>query len=257
MQYNFLVIGETCKDIFKYGFSKRLSPEAPVPIFTPEEEVCTDGMAKNVYNNLVSLVKSFSQNYIVNKFVSNHSAVKVRYVDKKTNHYFLRVDTGDDKYDRIEFSDELKKLLKNAHCVLISDYDKGFLKTDDIIKISELVEEGCPIILDTKKKVKQLLPYVTFIKINNVEYLQNVDENDIAHHLDKMVVTLGERGTMYRGKVYPSPSPQNTIDVSGAGDTFMAAFSYMYMENGNTEESINFANKCAAQVVIKKGVVVI
>ena len=161
------------------------------------------------------------------------------------------------KYERIEFTDEFKKLLKNAHCVLISDYDKGFLKTDDIIKISELVEEGCPIILDTKKKVKQLLPYVTFIKINNVEYLQNVDEHDIAHHLDKMVVTLGERGTMYRGKVYPSPSPQNTIDVSGAGDTFMAAFCFKYMENGNTEESINFANKCAAQVVIKKGVVVI
>ena len=257
MQYNFLVIGETCQDIFKYGFSKRLSPEAPVPIFTPEEEVCTDGMAKNVYNNLVSLVKSFSQNYIVNKFVSNHSAVKVRYVDKKTNHYFLRVDTGDDKYDRIEFSDELKKLLKNAHCVLISDYDKGFLKTDDIIKISELVEEGCPIILDTKKKVKQLLPYVTFIKINNVEYLQNVDEHDIAHHLDKMVVTLGERGTMYRGKVYPSPSPQNTIDVSGAGDTFMAAFSFKYMEDGDIVSAINFANKCASEVVVKKGVVII
>jgi D-beta-D-heptose 7-phosphate kinase/D-beta-D-heptose 1-phosphate adenosyltransferase len=167
------------------------------------------------------------------------------------------VDIGDDKYERIEFSDELKNSLKNAHCVLISDYDKGFLKTEDIIKISELVEEGCPIILDTKKKVKQLLPYVTFIKINNVEYLQNVDKEDKCHHLNKMVITLGEKGTMYEDKIFPSASPQNTIDVSGAGDTFMAAFCYMYMENGDIKESINFANKCAAKVVIRRGVAVI
>jgi hypothetical protein len=29
------------------------------------------------------------------------------------------------------------------------------------------------------------------------------------------------------------------------------------MENRDVEESINFANKCAAQVVVKKGVVVV
>ena len=159
--------------------------------------------------------------------------------------------------ERIEFTDELKKLLTNADCVLISDYNKGFLKIDDIIKIRKSVREGCPIILDTKKKVKELLPYVTFVKINNKEYLENVDADDLAHYADTLIVTLGEKGTMYQGRTYPSPSPQNTIDVSGAGDTFMAAFSYMYMENGNIEESINFANKCAAEVVIKKGVVII
>ncbi len=157
MEFNFLIIGETCRDVFIYGCSKRLSPEAPVPVFTPEEEVCTHGMAKNVYYNLLSLVKSYPEKHSVFKHVSSHSATKVRYVDKKTNHYFLRVDTGDDKYERIEFTDELKKLLTNADCVLISDYNKGFLKIDDIIKIRKSVREGCPIILDTKKKVKELL----------------------------------------------------------------------------------------------------
>jgi bifunctional ADP-heptose synthase (sugar kinase/adenylyltransferase) len=257
MEFNFLIIGETCRDVFIYGCSKRLSPEAPVPVFTPEEEVCTHGMAKNVYYNLLSLVKSYPEKHSVFKHVSSHSATKVRYVDKKTNHYFLRVDTGDDKYERIEFTDELKKLLTNADCVLISDYNKGFLKIDDIIKIRKSVREGCPIILDTKKKVKELLPYVTFVKINNKEYLENVDEDDIAHYSNRLIVTLGERGTMYGGRTYPSPSPQNTIDVSGAGDTFMAAFSFKYMEDGDIVSAINFANKCASEVVVKKGVVII
>ena len=257
MEFNFLIIGETCRDVFIYGCSKRLSTEAPVPVFTPEEEVCTHGMAKNVYYNLLSLVKSYPEKHSVFKHVSSHSATKVRYVDKKTNHYFLRVDTGDDKYERIEFTDELKKLLTNADCVLISDYNKGFLKIDDIIKIRKSVREGCPIILDTKKKVKELLPYVTFVKINNKEYLENVDEDDIAHYSNRLIVTLGERGTMYGGRTYPSPSPQNTIDVSGAGDTFMAAFSFKYMEDGDIVSAINFANKCASEVVVKKGVVII
>jgi D-beta-D-heptose 7-phosphate kinase/D-beta-D-heptose 1-phosphate adenosyltransferase len=257
MEFNFLIIGETCRDVFIYGCSKRLSPEAPVPVFTPEEEVCTHGMAKNVYYNLLSLVKSYPEKHSVFKHVSSHSATKVRYVDKKTNHYFLRVDTGDDKYERIKFTDELKKLLTNADCVLISDYNKGFLKIDDIIKIRKSVREGCPIILDTKKKVKELLPYVTFVKINNKEYLENVDEDDIAHYSNRLIVTLGERGTMYGGRTYPSPSPQNTIDVSGAGDTFMAAFSFKYMEDGDIVSAINFANKCASEVVVKKGVVII
>lgn len=257
MQFNFLVIGEMCRDVFIYGCSKRLSPEAPVPVFTPEEEVCTHGMAKNVYYNLLSLVKKHTNNHSVYNYLSLHSASKVRYVDKKTNHYFLRVDTGDDKYDRIDFTDELEKLLKNADCVLISDYDKGFLNIDDIIKISKSVRGGCPIILDTKKKVKRLLPYVTFIKINSKEYAENVDAEDVAHYSDTLIVTLGERGTMYQGRTYPSPSPQNTIDVSGAGDTFMAAFSFKYMEDGDIVSAINFANKCASEVVVKKGVVII
>jgi D-beta-D-heptose 7-phosphate kinase / D-beta-D-heptose 1-phosphate adenosyltransferase len=257
MNYNFLVIGETCRDVFIYGSSKRLSPEAPVPVFTPEMEVCTHGMAKNVYYNLLSLVKQHSNNHSVYNYLSLHSASKVRYVDKKTNHYFLRVDTGDDKYDKIDFTDELEKLLKNADCVLISDYDKGFLNIDDIIKISKSVRGGCPIILDTKKKVKQLLPYVTFIKINSKEYAENVDAEDIVHYSDRLIVTLGENGTMYEGKTYPSPSPQNTIDVSGAGDTFMASFSFKYIEGGDIVSAINFANKCASEVVIKKGVATI
>lgn len=257
MKYNFLVIGETCKDVFIYGCSNRLSPEAPIPIFIPENEICTDGMAKNVYYNLLSLVKSQSEKHIVFEHVSNHAATKMRYVDKKSNHYFLRVDIGDDKYERIEFTDKLKKLLKNSDCVLISDYDKGFLKVNDIINFRKLVRQGCLIILDTKKKVKELLPYVTFLKINNKEYLENVDADDLAHYADTLIVTLGEKGTMYQGKTYPSPSPQNTIDVSGAGDTFMAAFSFKYMCEGDVVSAINFANQCASKVVVKKGVVVI
>ena len=34
-----LIIGDSCKDIFIYGKVKRLTPEAPVPVFNPTKEL--------------------------------------------------------------------------------------------------------------------------------------------------------------------------------------------------------------------------
>ena len=45
-----------------------------------------------------------------------------------------------------------------------------------------------------------------------------------------------------------------TTDVSGAGDTFVAAFAYKYLKTKNIAESIIYANLCASIVVTKKGV---
>ena len=46
------VIGELCEDIFVYGETKRLSPEAPVPVFNPFYTDKNPGMAGNVVENL-------------------------------------------------------------------------------------------------------------------------------------------------------------------------------------------------------------
>jgi ribokinase len=56
------------------------------------------------------------------------------------------------------------------------------------------------------------------------------------------------------GVVYPSPDPKETIDVSGAGDTFTASFTLKYLETKDVSESIIFANKMASIVVSKRGV---
>ena len=55
--------------------------------------------------------------------------------------------------------------------------------------------------------------------------------------------------------VYPSVNPKETIDVSGAGDTFTASFTLKYLETRDINESITFANEMASIVVSKRGVV--
>ena len=53
-----LVIGELCIDRFVYGDTKRLSPEAPVPVFNPIETIENKGMAGNVVENVKSLYET-------------------------------------------------------------------------------------------------------------------------------------------------------------------------------------------------------
>lgn len=257
MPHNFLVIGESCQDIFQYGSSKRLSPEAPVPVFIPHSSVHRGGMAKNVYNNLLAIIKKENVNDSVYHIFSRNEAIKTRFVDIKTNHYFIRVDEYDNLYEQIDISPEQEAKIKKADCILISDYNKGFLSSDDIIKICTLAQKNCLIILDTKKKVKVFLDYVNFIKINNIEYLENVEKGDISIHANKIIVTMGENGTFYNGINFPSPSPHTTIDLSGAGDTFMAALCYKYLKTTSISDAIDFANYISSIVVTKKGVATI
>lgn len=252
--FNFLVIGEVCTDKFIYGKSTRLSPEAPVPIFNPIKEETNEGMAKNTYNNLLAIIRSVNKNHSIDGIFSENNSTKIRYVDIKTNHYFLRVD-HEDNFDRIKFDAANKRKIQDAHCIVISDYNKGYLELEDIIKIYKIKKESTPIFLDTKKKITpQIFDWIDFIKVNQKEYEENVTNSAKKIHATKLIATLGEVGAFYNNKTFRSPSPKNTIDVSGAGDTFMAALCFKYMETNSIESAIQYANLISSEVVTKKGV---
>lgn len=258
MALNFLVIGESCQDVFRYGSCQRLSPEAPVPVFIPEYTQKTGGMAKNVYANLLAIIRKENENHSVYPLFSHGEAVKTRYVDMKTNHYFLRVDEFDDKYEQIDFDAENEYKIKSADCIVISDYGKGFLKEDDIFWIAEIKKKSALIFLDTKKTFSEkLVLSADFIKINQREFIDNFSSHDFAEYNNKLIVTLGEKGAMHDSIVYPVKEPQNTIDVSGAGDTFLAALAFKYMSTKSIPESINYANRLSGEVVKRKGVVTV
>jgi sugar/nucleoside kinase (ribokinase family) len=96
----------------------------------------------------------------------------------------------------------------------------------------------------------------TFIKINEVEWEQCVDE-DYSDWKNKLIVTMSERGAMYSGKTFPVSRDIEVRDLSGAGDTFMASLVVKYIETKDIERSIEYANENATIVVQKKGVVTI
>jgi len=242
------VIGEICEDVFVYGESKRLSPEAPVPVFNPLYTETNGGMALNVYNNIVSI----DPNIVVNLIHPNQKITKTRYVDEKSNHMFIRVDENETGIEPLFlYSNGYDEVIRNSDAVIISDYNKGFLDEGTIFEINKISKFS---IIDTKKILGALtVGNSTFLKFNESEFAKQ----DIhSAQMKKVLITLGSKGVKHLDKIYPSPSPKETIDVSGAGDTFTAAFTIQYLKTKSIEEAIMFANEMAAIVVSKRGVAV-
>ena len=254
MSYTFLVIGEKCLDVFVYGEVKRLSPEAPVPVFNPLHRVKNDGMAKNVYNNLFSLISQGSDNSELLGVFSDEGIIKTRYVDYKSNHSFLRVDEGDTSLP-IKFSKYNKSMITKADCIIISDYNKGFLSEADIKAIVSHKKNDAIVFLDSKKKLSEgTAKFIDFIKFNKPESLLN--EYICQHFPEKVIITKGSEGAYYDSHHFPTEQ-KLTIDVSGAGDTFLASLAYYYMKEKQILIAISKANKCALKVVSERGVSVV
>jgi bifunctional ADP-heptose synthase (sugar kinase/adenylyltransferase) len=192
-----VIIGEHCTDKFIYCKVERLSPEAPVPILNPVSKTENEGMAGNVYQNIIA---------------------------------------------------EIENLIKNSDIVIVSDYNKGFLDNGDLWNIAHLAKLS---ILDTKRKLtSDVASKFSFIKLNESESNNNKHLN-----FKNIIVTLGSKGATYNGELIPQNHPQQTIDVSGAGDTFVAAFALKFFETLEERPSIEYANEIASIVVSKRGVV--
>ena len=244
MKNKVLVIGEICTDIFNYGITNRKSPEGNGPVFITTNIVESNGMAGNTASNLESMGLDVDTHF------DNGDVTKTRYVNRDTNELYLRVDDND-VVNRIDISD-LPDLVK-YDAVVISDYCKGFLTEEDIDKIASMAKFT---ILDTKKILGDWCKNVSFIKVNRNEAYNNRDiiyQNKWLE--DKLIITLDGIGACYKDKVISTEYVENA-DVSGAGDTFVAGFVARYLDSNNIEESIDWANYCAGEVVKEKGVTV-
>jgi bifunctional ADP-heptose synthase (sugar kinase/adenylyltransferase) len=239
-----LVIGETCVDKFLYCETNRLSPEAPVPVLNILSTTQNKGMAGNTSSNVYAI----EPNAVVDEIHQLNTITKTRYVEQKSNHMFVRVDEGEEDIDCLKWGGDLKNKIINADIVIVSDYDKGFLSNYDIEMVGKLSKLS---ILDSKRILtNEVIKPFSFIKLNESEFNNNHNLNHKG-----IIVTLGSKGALYNSKIYPSPLPQDTIDVSGAGDTFTAAFIVKYHKTQNISSSIKFANEKSSEVVSRRGVV--
>lgn len=241
-----LVIGDSCQDVFRYGICERLSPEAPVAVMKPSRTTGNGGMAINVFENLKAL--GVEADIVTNDI----RPVKTRYVDEISNQILLRVDESDE-IEPIEYSKLLTINYTQYDIVVVSDYDKGFLSEDDI----EYISKKHPVVfMDTKKKISDWATDVKIIKLNEKEFNENWT-SDFDYDGD-LIVTKGQRGAVLNfSENFPIENQHEVRDLSGAGDTFLAALVADYIKNSDICDAIRFANRCAAWVVSQKGVAVV
>lgn len=234
-KYKIFLIGDDCVDEYQYGHVDRISPEAPVPVFKFSYSETRPGMAGNVKRNL----ETMGCNVVS---MLGKPSTKTRLIDIRSRQQIVRIDNDAEseplQYDHIPFN------LSNAHAVVISDYNKGYVSYELVETIRK--HYTGPIFVDTKKiNLKRFQG--CYVKINALEHsLAKTFPNDL-------IVTQGKHGAIYQEEGFEAPELE-VVDVCGAGDTFLAALTVGYLDTNNIRKAIEFAIKAAAVTVQHIGV---
>lgn len=285
------VIGDIMLDRYIYGSSTRMSPEcktAPV-IKEYSTEYCIGGAGNTALNikNLDADVTLFcalskgsgltallydqgvSYNHVVNY---NKDVIKTRIISN--GEYVARLDYDFD----IECPEEAlvgAMFETNPSIIVVSDYNKGTLY--NIVEVLEKAKDlGIKTLVDPKKNLEEYTG-AYLLKPNLKEFCEwmnwdsSLPEDVLINKLNtqvlkeaisilkvqNLVITLGSSGCILVTEDLSirkiEALPVKAKDVTGAGDSFIAALAVALSEQNNIIKAIDFAIKVAGIAVTKKG----
>ena len=286
-----VVAGDVMLDRYLFGTTGRISPEAPVPVVHVQETDDRPGGAANVAVNLASLGVSTCLVGVVGKDDAADSLRSILYsrdihcdfhaVDDRPTIMKTRVQSRGQQLIRLDQEnasdmpgDEVVKLLqqsiKGAGAVVLSDYGKGAL-ADVATMISVCREAGVPVLVDPKGSDFEKYRGASVITPNQSEFesaagVCDTDEElvrqarKMLHHLrlDALLVTRSEKGMLLleadMEPVFLSAQAREVYDVTGAGDTVIAALAGAVASGQDLPSAAALANLAAGLVVRKIGV---
>ena len=210
-----LVIGDVMLDNYYTGDIKRISPEAPVPVFRKKTERCVLGGAANVAANLVAanqevsmmsiigedecgctLLHLFEEKNIDTKLMevtSRQTTQKTRFL-AGNNQQVLRLDVEDTTPISKETCDKLlqslEKCINTYNLIILSDYLKGILTqefTQGVINLAK--SNGIPVVIDVKDPNLGKYKGATLLKPNQKELH---DLTGMPVETDDEIVTAAE-----------------------------------------------------------------
>ncbi|QBM76831.1 D-glycero-beta-D-manno-heptose-7-phosphate kinase [Sphingomonas sp. AAP5] len=289
-QLRIIVVGDVMLDEYWFGDVHRISPEAPVPIVRIARSEERPGGAANVGRNLAALGAKVTLLSVVG---ADNAADRLRAVldEAGIDHRLqtdpeirttvkLRVIGQQQQMLRIDFEDapsaealdqkkaQFEESLASASLVIFSDYRKGSLR-----HIEDLIERvrarGKMILVDPKGEDYERYSGATAITPNRSEFTAIAGGWNSAQELEDkaqklrrslgleaLLVTMSEQGMILfrEDSVFHKPAQAREVfDVSGAGDTVIAALGVMLAAGASWEHAVDFANAAAGLVVSKLG----
>jgi len=278
-----VVVGDIILDKYIYGDVSRINPEAPVPVLNVKKVKYVLGGATNVAANITSLggrctimgqvgkddagakVKELLKEQDIDfNLIENENFMtikKTRIVAK--NQHVVRVDWEIPKEIEEEHVGNVIKSIKASGCdmIIVSDYAKGTVTKElmDGLKTSDT-----KIIVDPKPKNKELYKGVFLITPNTQESREMTGTKDIEKMGKELVKQLGcnviltrsEEGvSVFSGEKhhYIPAKAREVYDVTGAGDTFVAAISLAISSGASLSEAALVANHASGISVSKLG----
>ena len=195
------------------------------------------------------------------RIISSHQQV-ARYdleskhdIDSKSQNKILRI---------------INKIISNYEVILISDYGKGVLTTELTKSLIKLANENSIKTLVDPKGNNFSKYNGAFILTPNVKEASEATRINISgkgslkkaiiqlkseHSLGVSLVTLSEGGVaVYDDKFRVHPTHvKEVFDVTGAGDTVLAALGFSIACGFDIDDAVKFANRAAGVVVSKIG----
>ncbi len=204
------------------------------------------------------------------------TTTKVRFVSEHHSTHLLRADWEKpapiDAKREAEILARAKKALRKCGAVVVSDYGKGTLTPKLIAALIKMAKTAKkPVIVDPKGDDYRVYRGATVITPNRTELSRAVrreakSSEEIAAAATALAKTAGagailvtrsEHGMtlVVRGKkpVHIAALPTRVRDVSGAGDTVVAAVAAMLALGADLESAARAANAAAAVAVGKRG----
>ncbi|WP_347302374.1 D-glycero-beta-D-manno-heptose-7-phosphate kinase [Croceibacterium sp. TMG7-5b_MA50] len=285
-----LVVGDVMLDEYWFGEVRRISPEAPVPVVRVGRREERPGGAANVARNIVSLGARATLLSVVgaddaaarltgvlNDAGVAHrlcvdpalsTTVKLRVVGQ--NQQMLRIDFEEVPAPAalVELQAEYEQALADADIVVLSDYGKGALaQVATLIAATRRLDK--PVLVDPKGHDYARYAGATSITPNQAEMAEAAGPWDDPAQLDAkanamraelgleaLVVTMSKQGMrLYADDavIHQPARAREVFDVSGAGDTVIAALAIMRGCGASWEEAVGFANAAGGVAVGKLG----
>ena len=230
-----------------------------------------DAAGDYLRSDLAALGPNALQNLITDE--SRPSTTKTRIVAH--NQLVVRADRESRKLINTEIENRIIERLKSdlieAHALVISDYDKGVVTPRILNEVLPLAYGRIPVLIDPKLRNFDFYRPATLITPNHHEALKmsNTEEDSddglqraaeiIRERLgcDSVLITRGDRGMILLSEnghpVYVKTAAREVYDVTGAGDTVIAALAGALATGASMLEAATLANHAAGIVVGKVG----
>ena len=285
-----LVVGDAMLDRYWFGAVERISPEAPVPVVRVNREEERLGGAANVALNVKTLgpqatlltvvgddeparkLRSLLEQQGVTALLGHdpqlYTIVKLRVIGRAQQ--LIRVDFENQPDHEVlgAMLTEYERVLNQHDAVLFSDYGKGGL--EHIPKMIQLARAaGKPVLVDPKGSDYERYRGATVITPNRAELAQVVGawNSEAQLHeraqrlrqelgLTALLLTRSEEGMSLfdqTGHVQVPAQAREVFDVTGAGDTVIAAMATMLACGMSLREALPIANRAGGIVVGKFG----
>jgi D-beta-D-heptose 7-phosphate kinase/D-beta-D-heptose 1-phosphate adenosyltransferase len=295
-----LVIGDFILDVYLKGTSRRLSPEAPVPLVEIMEKTALPGGAANTVCNLSKLGASVIYCTVIGNDSEGDGAVElldklgiekeniIRASDRQTivktrvvsgTQLVTRFDQGSEEPIDAKISKNLIQIIDKhfdaCDAIIISDYDKGIIQQELVDQLVKLQRRNHKFIAVDSKRLPFFAPlqpslvkpnYEEVIKLLNVSHRVN-DRREQVEMFSELLfettrahiiaATLDADGSVIieegRARHKFPAVPVATPFVSGAGDTYLSAFTLASIGGGDSATSAEIATAAAAIAVKKEG----